>query len=190
MAGTQAPDRPGSGAPRRRRSAMMRIGVYSDLVYRRDERGVSNNRAFIRFVTALPPRVEEVVLFGRVDPEPGRSHYAVPADGVRLVALPYYRRVTSVPRLIGSLRTSCRIFAAELDRLDAVWLFGPHPVAQAFAVRQNYPEYIANRLPSRWWAWAVPAARALDAGFRRLSRTAPTVALGAELARMYGGGAP
>lgn len=180
----------------------MRIGVYSDLVYRRDERGVSNNRAFIRFVTALPPRVEEVVLFGRVDPEPGRSPYAVPADGVRLVPLPYYRRVTSLPRLIGSLRTSCRIFAAELDRIDAVWLFGPHPVAQAFAaiarrrgtpvvlgVRQNYPEYIANRLPSRWWAWAVPAARALDAGFRRLARTAPTVVLGAELARRYGGGA-
>lgn len=180
----------------------MRIGVYSDLVYRQDAHGMSNNRAFIRFVTALPPRVDEVVLFGRVDPEPGRSHYAVPDGAVRVVALPYYRRVTSVPRLIASLRRSCQIFAAELDGLDAVWLFGPHPVAQAFAwiarrrgtpvvlgVRQDYPEYIANRLPSRWWGWAVPAARGLDAGFRRLAQTAPTVALGAELARRYDGGA-
>ena len=42
----------------------MRLGVYSDLVYRADADGLSNNRAFIRFVTSLPPRVEEVVLFG------------------------------------------------------------------------------------------------------------------------------
>lgn len=178
----------------------MRIGVYSDMVYRRDRDGISNNRAFIRFVTALPPRVDEVVLFGRLDPMPGRSPYAVPHEGVRLVALPHYRSVTAVPHLLASLHRSTRIFAAELDRLDAIWIFGPHPVAQVFAwiarrrgtpvilgVRQDYPEYIANRLPSRLWAWAVPAARALDLAFRRLARTAPTVVLGSELARKYGG---
>jgi glycosyltransferase involved in cell wall biosynthesis len=180
----------------------MRLGVYSDLTFRADTHGLSNNRAFIRFVTSMPPRVDEIVLFGRVHPEPGRSPYPIPSDGVRLVALPYYRRVTALAAVVRSLRRSCRLFAAELERLDAVWVFGPHPLALAFAliarrrgtplflgIRQDYPEYIGNRLPSRWWAWAVPVARALDLAFRRLSRRAPTVVLGSELARKYRGGA-
>ena len=181
----------------------MRLGVYSDLVYRTDGATLSNNRAFIRFVTSLPPRVEEVILFGRLDPVPGRSHYVVPTERVRLVALPYYRRVTSVVRLLSSARRACAIFAAELERLDAVWIFGPNPLALLFAliarrrgvplvigIRQDYPRYIANRLPSRWWRWAVPAAHGLDLAFRALARRSPTVALGEELARRYDGGAP
>jgi glycosyltransferase involved in cell wall biosynthesis len=57
-------------------------------------------------------------------------------------------------------------------------------------VRQDYPRYIAGRLPSRRWRWAVPAARALDGAFRLLARRVPTVALGQELGRRYAGGAP
>jgi glycosyltransferase involved in cell wall biosynthesis len=179
----------------------VRLGVYSDLVYRRDGATLSNNRAFIRFVTSLPPLVDEVVLFGRLDPKPGRSPYELPAEGVRLVPLPFYPRVTSVVGVVRAARRSCAIFAAELDRLDAVWIFGPHPLALAFAViarrrgvplflgvRQDYPQYIAGRLPGRGWRWAVPAARLLDEGFRLLARRAPTVALGAELAERYAGG--
>lgn len=179
----------------------MRLGVYSDLVYRADADGLSNNRAFIRFVTSLPPRVEEVVLFGRLHPEPGRSPYAVPAEGVRLVPLPYYPRITAVGEMVRAVRRSGEVFLAELDRLDAVWVFGPHPMALLFAgiarargarlvlgVRQDYPRYIAGRLPGRGWAWAVPAARALDAAFRGVARSAPTVALGDELAARYAGG--
>jgi glycosyltransferase involved in cell wall biosynthesis len=181
----------------------MRLGVYADLTYRTDGAVVSNNRAFIRFVTSLPPRVDEVVLFGRLHPTPGRSPYVVPTEGVRLVALPYYRRVTSVARLVSSAREACSVFSAELERVDAVWIFGPHPLALLFAliarrrgvalvigIRQDYPKYIANRLPSRWWGWAVPAARGLDLAFRMLSKRAPTVALGQELARRYSRGAP
>lgn len=181
----------------------MRLGVYSDLVYRREGETVSTNRAFIRFVAALPPYVGEVVLFGRLDPQPGRSPYAIPSEGVSLVPLPFYPRVTSVLGVLRVARRSCATFAAELERLDAVWIFGPHPLALAFAlvarrrgtplflgVRQDYPRYIAGRLPGRGWGWAVPVARLLDRAFRRLARSAPTVALGAELARRYGGGAP
>ena len=181
----------------------MRLGVYSDLVYRRDGETLSNNRAFIRFVTSLPPHVDEVVLFGRLHPEPGRSPYELPAERVRLVALPFYPRVTDVAGVVRAARRSCALFAAELERLDAVWIFGPHPLALAFAwiarrrgvplflgVRQDYPQYIAGRLPGPAWRWAVPAARLLDRGFRRLAREAPTVALGAELAERYRDGAP
>jgi glycosyltransferase involved in cell wall biosynthesis len=82
-----------------------------------------------------------------------------------------------------------------------VWIFGPHPVALVLAliarrrgvplflgVRQDYAQYIAHRLPGPRWRWAIPLARLLDRAFRRLARDAPTVAVGAELARRYAGG--
>ena len=179
----------------------MRLGVYSDLTYRSDGHELSTNRAFIRFVTSLPPRTTEVVVFGRLDPEPGRAPYTLPSDGVRFVALPFYRRVTSLGALLASVHRSCRIFARELEGLDAVWLFGPHPLTLVFTlvalrrgtpvflgVRQHYPEYIGNRLPSRRWLWAVGAAHGLERAFRLVARRAPTVALGAQLARNYAGG--
>lgn len=180
----------------------LRLGVYSDLVYRRDGATLSTNRAFIRFVAALTPHLDELVLFGRLHPDPGRSDYELPA-GVRLAPLPHYdnaRRLLQVGRAIGGSR---RVFARELANLDAVWIFGPQPLAIAFAriarrhgvpvilgVRQDYPEYIRNRLPSRWWGWAVPVARLLDATFRRLGRTTPAVVLGRDLERSWSGGAP
>lgn len=179
----------------------MRLGVYSDLKYRRDDGGLSTDRAFIRFVTSLPPRVDEVVIFGRLDPEPGRYPYALPTDGVRFVALPFYPKVTALGGLVRAVRRSTAIFRSELDRLDAVWIFGPHPLSDRFAriarghgtplvlgVRQDYPSYIGNRLPGRLWTWAIPVAHALERSFRRLARRAPTVALGAEIASNYSGG--
>jgi glycosyltransferase involved in cell wall biosynthesis len=181
----------------------VRLGVYSDLKYRRDDGVLSTDCAFIRFVTSLPPRVDEVVIFGRLDPEQGRYPYALPTDGVRFVALPFYPKVTALRGLVGAVRRSTAIFRAELDRLDAVWIFGPHPLSDRFAriarrhgtplvlgVRQDYPSYIGNRLPSRLWGWAIPVAHALERSFRRLGRRAPTVALGAEIASNYAGGAP
>jgi glycosyltransferase involved in cell wall biosynthesis len=181
----------------------MRLGVYSDLLYRTDGERTWTHQAFIRFVTSLPPRVSEVVVFGRLHPECGRSHYALP-DGVRFVPLPHYARVTSVGAQLRVLRRTRLIFARELDRLDAVWIFGPHPVAVALAltarkrgtplvlgVRQDYPTYIASRLPSRKWVWAVAVAHGLEATFRLLARGAPTIAVGDELARKYArGGGP
>lgn len=180
-----------------------RLGVYSDLTYRQRDGVVSTNRAFIRFVTAIPPRVDEVVIAGRLAPEPEAGPYPLPAAGVRFVPLPHYPRVTNVVRLLGVARRSCRQFARMLDDVDAVWIFGPHPLAVAFAViarrrgvplvlgvRQDYVAYIRNRLPSRWWSWALPAAWTLDRVFRHLARRAPTVALGREIARSYRRGAP
>ncbi len=94
----------------------LRIGVYSDLVYRRDADGFSANRSFIRFVTALAPQARELVLFGRVDPEPGRAPYAVPS-AARVAALPYYRSARDLPALARALAGSCRTFWRELGRL-------------------------------------------------------------------------
>jgi glycosyltransferase involved in cell wall biosynthesis len=181
----------------------VRLGVYSDLTYRERDGVVSTNRAFIRFVTALPPRVDEVVIAGRLDPVSGTGPYALPTAGVRFVPLPHYPRVTAVVRLLGVARRSCSQFSRMLDDVDAVWIFGPHPLAVAFAmiarrrgvplvlgVRQDYVTYIRNRLPSRWWSWALPAAWSLDRVFRHLALRAPTVALGREIAGEYRRGAP
>src|SRR5581483_4544119 len=95
---------------------------------------------------ALSSRVDELVLFGRLDPIPGTYPYTLPA-GVRFVALPHYPNVRALPAV-----------AREAAELDGVWLFGPHPLALAFAraarrrgipvalgVRQDFPAYIASR---------------------------------------------
>jgi glycosyltransferase involved in cell wall biosynthesis len=177
----------------------MRLGVYTDLVYRRDEGGISTDLSFIQFATALTKWVDEVVLFGRLDPEPGRSPYDVPTDRVRLVPLPHYPSVAALPSMLRALRRARSTFAAELERLDAVWLFGPHPLALEFAriarkrgtpvffgIRQELPSYIGNRLPSRWWLWAVPAAHTLERAFRRMARQVPTVVVGERLGELYG----
>jgi glycosyltransferase involved in cell wall biosynthesis len=175
----------------------MRLAIYADLVYRRDGDGVSADRSFVHFVSALAPHVGELVLLGRLDPAPGRHPYAVPAD-VRFVALPYYASARDVVGLVGSIRGARRAFRAELERVDAVWLFGPHPLALALArdarrrgvpialgVRQDFPEYVRLRVP-----WALAAAHVLERQFRRVAKTTPAIVVGDELARAYAGGAP
>lgn len=176
----------------------LRLGVYADLSYRRDADGLSTDRAFVRFLTGLAPLTDGLVLFGRVDPRPGRAPNAVRPE-IRFVELPFYPRVSDLPRLAGAVYGAARAFERELDRLDAVWLFGPHPLSLVFAalarrrgkhvflgVRQEMGSYIGNRLPSRAWAWTLPVAHGLEAAYRRLARTAATVVVGEALGRVYG----
>jgi glycosyltransferase involved in cell wall biosynthesis len=178
----------------------LRLGVYADLLYRRDADGISADRAFVKFVTSLPPRVREVVLFGRLDPQPGRHPYALPAD-VRFVALPHYDHLWALGSVLSSVPRARAMFASELHRLDAVWLFGPHPLALEFArmtrrrgvplflgIRQDYPTYVRNRLPNRGWLWIMPGVHALERAFRRIGRDAPTVVAGEELGAAYSRG--
>jgi glycosyltransferase involved in cell wall biosynthesis len=179
----------------------VRLGVYSDLVYRSDDETISTDQSFLRFISALAAHVDELVLFGRLDPVAGRALYPLPPERVRFVALPYYRSVFSLAQLVRALPRSRRIFARELEWLDRVWIFGPGPVAVLLArsarkakvplflgVRQDYPRYIGKRLPSALWTWAAVAAHGLECSFRRLARLSPTVTAGEELARRYGGG--
>src|SRR4051794_11320810 len=67
----------------------MRLGVYLDYVHRRDGARVYAPRAFALFVAGLRPAFDELVVAGRVDPEPGTSHYPVP-DDVEFAELPHY----------------------------------------------------------------------------------------------------
>jgi glycosyltransferase involved in cell wall biosynthesis len=179
----------------------VRLGLYADLEYRREGEALFADRAFIRFVTALPPRVRELVVFGRLEPGNGRHPYELPTESVRFVPLPFYAGLRSPAALARAVPGSLSSFSKELANLDAVWLFGPHPLALAFAaaarargtpiflgVRQDLPAYVSGQLPHRGWAWAIPTAWALDRAFRILGRRAPTVVAGEDLARRYRGG--
>jgi glycosyltransferase involved in cell wall biosynthesis len=180
----------------------IRLGIYADIAYYRDEhRTLSTRQAFVTFITSLPPRVEHLVLFGRLDPATGRAYHLLPGDSIRFIELPHYHRVTDILGQLRTLGTTRRIFLDGLSDVDAVWVFGPHPIAIVLAVsarirrvplflgvRQDYARYIAARLPNRKWLWAIGAAKLLEWGFRLLARKAPTVAVGDDLARKYEGG--
>ncbi len=166
--------------------------------YRRDPEGVTADVPVIRFITSLPPRVEEIVLFGRLDPAPGRFTYPVPDEHVRLVALPFYGSIFALPAMLRALPGSVRRFVAELPKIDAVWIFGPNPMSIVLAlvalakrkqvflgVRQDYPEYIAARLPSPRWRWALPVASLFEHVFRLIARRVPTTVEGEQIAANY-----
>ncbi len=176
----------------------MRLGIYMDIVYRSDGRDLWTDQAVILFATKLTSQMSEIALIGRLDPTPGTAPYRVSGSQVRLVALPHYPSVASVVMLARAVRRSCAAFASELERLDAVWLFGPHPLSILFAsiarrrrvpvflgVRQDFVSYIRNRLPSRRWLWAMPVAHVLERTYRMLARGMPTVTVGDDLAAKY-----
>ena len=177
-----------------------RLGVYFELPFRRDEGGFSTHVPFIRFVLALRPHFDRLVLIGRVDPKPGREHYAVP-DDVEVAALPHYASLEDTAGILRTLPATLEAIWDALGRVDAVWVIGPVPTSIPVAVlglarkkrvvlgvRRDLPRYVRHRLGGRRWAPALGAAYVLEALFRLLARREPTIAVGADLARLYSGG--
>lgn len=192
--------------PRNRASGSLgplRLGVFTDPLLYRSDGELTADRAYIRFVLGLADRVDELVLFGRVHPVEQRKPYAVaPRSRVRHVQLPYYPRVADVPAVVRAAAAARKTFAEELDRLDAVWLFAPNPLALEFArialrrrvpvvlgIRQDFPRYVSHRFPRNPIAFA--AGHALEQAFRLLARRCPTIVVGSALERTFSGrGAP
>src|SRR5829696_5362829 len=177
-----------------------RLGIYFEIPFRRDEGGFSTHVPFIRFVLALRPHFDALVLIGRVDPEPGREPYAVP-DDVEVAALPHYASLKDTTGILSTLPATLRAIWGALGRVDAVWVIGPVPTCLPVAVlglarkkrlvlgvRRNLPLYVRHRLGGKRWAPTLGAAYVLEALFRLLARKIPTVAVGADLARLYSGG--
>lgn len=175
----------------------MRLAIYLELVYRRDERGYSTDRAFILFLLALRDRFESLALIGRVDPEPGRAAYAIPAE-VELIALPHYKTLKHLGALTLSLPRTLRALWRSLDGVDALWAIGPHPMSlpiTVFAklrrrrvllgVRQDFPEYVRHRLPNRRWRPTLWVAHLLERTFRGFSRRTPAIVVGHDLFETY-----
>jgi glycosyltransferase involved in cell wall biosynthesis len=179
--------------PQHRRS----VAVYLELAFRHDEHGYSADRAFVRFLLALRPHVERLVLMGRVDPEPGRAPYAIP-DDVDFAPLPHYPSLHHVAGVVRAVPATRRAVRRAIEDVDVVWAIGPHPMSIPVAriglragkrvvlgVRQHFPDYVRHRLPSGRWKPALAAAHVLEAAFRRLSRRVPVIAVGPDLAERY-----
>ena len=173
----------------------MRLAIFTDYTYRRDADGLSGERAFVRYMTALRPYTDRLVLIGREHPEPGRSHYAIPAD-VELCGLPWYDSLARPGAVLRSLGTGSVRFWRLLDDVDVVWLLGPYLHAVWFAVlarlrgrrvvlgvRQDLPTYVRSRRPDTRWMHV--AADGLEATFRAMARRLPVAVVGPDLARGY-----
>ena len=175
----------------------MRLLVYSDFAYRRDGEDVWAEEAFVLFCTRLAEEVDGLTLAGRLDPEPGRWHYRLPAS-IEFAALPHYGELSRPLAMLRGAGGALRAFWRALRGVDAVWLLGPHPLSIAFAllaalrgkrvalgVRQDFPRYVANRHPGS--RSMRVAGGLLEAGYRVLSRVFRTVVVGPDLAARYRG---
>ena len=173
----------------------MRLLVYSDCVYHGDGENVYGEIAFSRFIAGFADTVEQLTIVGRLDPEPGRSHYRLP-HRARFVAVPHYDSLTQPLRVIGSLLHSLRRFWGAVGETDVVWLFGPYAHALLLAliatmrrrpvvlgVRQDFPVYVRSRRPNQRWMHL--AADALEGAWRLLARRMPVFVVGAQLAENY-----
>jgi glycosyltransferase involved in cell wall biosynthesis len=173
----------------------MRLAVYTDYSYRSDGEAVYGERAFVLFLSELRGLVDDLVLVGRLDPEPGRSHYRLRSE-VRFVGLPYYASLTHPLAVLGALAGSIRRFWRVLDDVDTVWLLGPYPTSISFValaavrrrrivlgVRQEMLAYTRRRHPGRRWLHL--AAGALEVAWRLLARRFPIIVVGPRLAEQY-----
>ena len=136
-----------------------------------------------------PARRRAVSTRSRAEPLPAPQRGALrPASALRARDVGH-RPAAGPPAHARRLRGGARPARRGLDLRPASGRGRPRadgtPPRDAARARRDYPLYIGSRLPSRKWAWAVAAAHALEATFRRLARTAPTVAVGDDLAQKY-----
>jgi glycosyltransferase involved in cell wall biosynthesis len=179
----------------------MRLGVYVDDVYRVDDaRGaISTDRAFLLFVIDVGRHVDRLVMFGRAVHTSKASEYVLPST-VRLVELPFYERVTAIRDVIRTAPASALAMWRGLAHVDAVWVFGPQPLAilmvvlarlrkkhVVLGIRQDTVAYYRARLNGREPTGARLAISLLDLCYRVLARSLPTAVVGSALSRAYGG---
>ena len=173
----------------------MRLAVYTDYSYHRQAGVVYGERAFVLFLERLKDSFERLVIVGRLDPEPGRSHYPL-GEGTDFVGLPHYSSLTRPAGALLPILRSLRSFWRTLEEIDAVWLLGPHGLALPFVllaalrrkrialgVRQDLPRYVQSRHPGRHWIYLM--ALVLEASYRLLARRLPVVVVGPGLAERY-----
>jgi glycosyltransferase involved in cell wall biosynthesis len=173
----------------------VRLAVYTDYEYRSDGERRYGLRAFVVFLEMLRGEVDRLVLVGRLNPEPGSSHYPLHED-TELVGLPHYENLTKPLSVARSVVLSMVIFWRMLDDVDVVWVLGPYPHSVALAllciarrrrlvlgVRQDMPAYVRARRPQQRWMHL--SADVLEAVWKLLARRYPVIVVGPELERQY-----
>ena len=178
-------------------ASRLRLGVYADLRYQRGAEGVTCDTAFVRFIAALGRHVDHLVVFGRLG-EVVSPMATLGTDEAEFVPLPDYRSLADVGAVSQAIAPSRRAWRRPLEALDAVLVFGPHPVATALVrdarrrgvavvlgVRQDLPGYLGLRASGRTRPVVLAAASGLEWGWRRSARRQPVVVTGSDLARNY-----
>lgn len=174
----------------------MRAAVYIDQAFWREGDEVFAARSFVLFIGKVAEHFDELTVAARLSPTASSSHYRLPPPA-RFCPLPHYGSASAPLQVLRAARESIARFDRLLEEVDVVWLLGPHPFALLFArmarrrgkrvllgVRQDLPRYVANRHPDRTDLKLV--ARGLDAAFRQLARSCPTIVVGPDLAEKYG----
>src|SRR3954465_4100433 len=110
----------------------MRLAVYLDYVHRREGARVYAPRAFALFVAGLRPAFDRLVVAGRVDPEPGTSHYPV-AEDVEFAEMPHYSSAANPVEIARILGRALRDWNGVLRRVDGVWVLGPQGLPLPFS---------------------------------------------------------
>ncbi len=173
----------------------MRLGVYTDYVYRRIDGVIYAERAFALFLAGLREHVEQLSLIGRLARDTEQAHYALP-PGIELAPLQYYGSLANPVVVLKALVASLHGMWTALDEIDVAWILGPYPHAivlvilalarrrtVVLGVRQDWPRYVRMRRPQRrWMHWA---ADALELVWHAFARRLPVVAVGAELTAKY-----
>src|SRR3954447_14715034 len=174
----------------------LRLAAYSDLEFVRRDGRVVTEESFLVFMAELRTTFDTLVVVGRLRDDPdAEGTYAVP-DDVEFVALPDYPALSRPLGAVRALRGSLRAFAGVAERVDAVWLMGPHPFSIAFALQawrrgrvvvlvagQDFPAHMRARHPRAWWLRA--GAGVLEGARRAPARRARIVPVGSELAQRY-----
>jgi glycosyltransferase involved in cell wall biosynthesis len=183
-----------------------RLGLYFDVVYRAVDAPAgttfSTDRAFILFACEVAKHFRSLTVFGRVLPSVEPSEYSL-AEGTEVVALPYYANLRRLGAVARAVLGTVRAFRRNLDRVDILWIFGPHPLSSVLVllallrgrrvvlgVRQNTVEYTRSRIASRRWLPIVVAMRALDAVDRLAAHRLPVTVVGEDAGRRYGAPRP
>jgi glycosyltransferase involved in cell wall biosynthesis len=184
-----------SGAPPTGARHRLRLAVFTDHLFWRENGRAYTDRAFPRFVAAMEPLFQRLVMIARVHPEPARSHYELP-PGVEVEALPWVDNLSSPVKVLSMTMRSLRRFWRILDDVDVIWLVGSYatsiPYAMlavargkrvAFGIRQDLPRYARGRHPDRRLVHI--AADVLEGIYRGLARFFPFAVVGADLAERF-----
>jgi glycosyltransferase involved in cell wall biosynthesis len=166
-----------------------------DFRYRRDGEALYAEVPFALFMAGLAPWFERLVLVGRLQAGAGSLPHRLP-DGTELAPLPYYQAASSPVALARTLPATLRAFARAVREVDAVLVFGPHPLSVLLVLlalamrrrvilgtRQHYPDYIRHRHPRR--PVLRFAGRLLEGVWQGLARRLPTIVVGPDLARSF-----
>lgn len=120
-----------------------RIGFLIDWRLFRTANGVRAESPMVRFALGFRAHFDEIVLIARVfERAETELPYAIPDEGVRVVALPPYPRIHSLyTRPLRWWPPIERALQGVLPELDALWLNFGHPVShRALALSERHPK--------------------------------------------------